>query len=159
MKRRTPRLLSIESTFPDANVMLRLLEPPGSCRETLREQVYSGSYDKPFVVDTGSRRFLHFDFAAVQSAMELSNPGRLTLAYTRKMMAFLLFNCTPDRILLLGAGRRITREILLCQLARCFGHGSRAESGRRSPSRHQHRWCGVRVNTDAMQGRDPHRRV
>jgi spermidine synthase len=84
--------------------MLRLLEPPGSCRETLREQVYSGSYDKPFVVDTGSRRFLHFDFAAVQSAMELSNPERLALAYTRKMMAFLLFNGSPDRILLLGLG-------------------------------------------------------
>ena len=84
--------------------MFRLLEPPGSCRETLREQVYSGSYDKPFVVDTGTRRFLHFDFAAVQSAMELSNPGRLTLAYTRKMMAFLLFNGDPNRILLLGLG-------------------------------------------------------
>jgi len=104
MKRRSPRLLAIESAFPGANVMLRLLEPPGSCRETLRERVYSGSYDKPFVVDTGTRRFLHFDFAAVQSAMELGNPGRLTLAYTRKMMAFLLFNGTPDRILLLGLG-------------------------------------------------------
>ena len=104
MKRRRPRLLAIESAFPGANVMLRLLEPPGSCRETLREQVYSGSYDKPFVVDTGTRRFLHFDFAAVQSAMEMSNPGRLTLAYTRKMMAFLLFNRAPERILLLGLG-------------------------------------------------------
>jgi spermidine synthase len=104
MKRRSPRLLAIESAFPGANVMFRLLEPPSSCRETLREQVYSGSYDKPFVVDTGTRRFLHFDFAAVQSAMELSNPGRLTLAYTRKMMAFLLFNSDPDRILLLGLG-------------------------------------------------------
>jgi spermidine synthase len=103
-RRRTPRLLAIESEFPGANVMLRLLEPTGSCRETLREQVYSGSYDKPFVVDTETRRFLHFDFAAVQSAMELSNPGRLALAYTRKMMAFLLFNCTPARILLLGLG-------------------------------------------------------
>lgn len=84
--------------------MLRLLEPPGSCRETLREKVYSGSYDKPFVVDTGTRRFLHFDFGAVQSAMDLSSPGRLALAYTRKMMAFLLFNCAPERILLLGLG-------------------------------------------------------
>lgn len=104
MKRRSPRLLAIESAFPGANVMLRLLEPPGSCRETLRERVHSGSYDKPFVVDTGTRRFLHFDFAAVQSAMELGNPGRLALAYTRKMMAFLLFNCAPERILLLGLG-------------------------------------------------------
>jgi spermidine synthase len=66
--------------------------------------VYSGSYGKPFVVDNGVRRFLHFDFGAIQSAMELSNPQRLALAYTRKMMAFLLFNCTPERILLLGLG-------------------------------------------------------
>ena len=104
MKRRSPPLLAIESAFPGANVMLRLLEPQGSCRETLREQVYSGTYGKPFVVDTGTRRFLHFDLAAVQSAMELSNPGRLALAYTRKMMAFLLFNGDPGRILLLGLG-------------------------------------------------------
>jgi len=84
--------------------MLRLLEPPGSCHSSLRERVYSGSYDRPFVVDNGLRRFLHFDFGAVQSAMELSNPVRLALAYTRKMMAFLLFNRTPKRILLLGLG-------------------------------------------------------
>ena len=104
MKRRPSRLLAIESPFPDANVKLRLLEPPDSCHETLREQVYSGSYDKPFVVDNGPRRFLHFDFGAIQSVMELSNPVRLALAYTRKMMAFLLFNCAPKRILLLGLG-------------------------------------------------------
>jgi spermidine synthase len=36
--------------------------------------------------------------------MEVSNPVRLALAYTRKMMAFLLFNRTPKRILLLGLG-------------------------------------------------------
>src|SRR3954468_242592 len=104
MKRRSPRLLAIESPFPDANLMLRLLEPPGSSHEKLRERVYSGSYDKPFIVDNGRRRFLHFDFGAIQSAMELSNPLRLALAYTRKMMAFLLFNASPRRILLLGLG-------------------------------------------------------
>lgn len=104
MKHRSSKLLAIESPFPDANFMLRLLEPPGSCHETLRERVYSGSYDKPFVVDNGQRRFLHFDFGAIQSAMEMKNPQRLALAYTRKMMAFLLFNRTPKRILLLGLG-------------------------------------------------------
>jgi spermidine synthase len=94
----------IESLVPDANVMLRFLEPPGSSHETLLDQVYSGSYDKPFIVDNGHRRFLHFSFDAVQSAMELSNPRRLALAYTRKMMAFLLFNRAPKRVLLLGLG-------------------------------------------------------
>ena len=83
MKRRSSRLLAIESPFPDANVRLRLLEPPDSCHETLRERVYSGSYDKPFVVDNGPRRFLHFDFGAIQSVMEL----RLRLAVRTR--------CTP----------------------------------------------------------------
>jgi spermidine synthase len=96
--------LAIESPFPDANVMLRLLEPPGSCHVKLREQVYSGSYGKPFVVDNGPRRFLYFDFGAIQSVMDLSSPVRLALAYTRKMMGFLLFNGAPERILLLGLG-------------------------------------------------------
>jgi spermidine synthase len=104
LKCRASRLLAIESLFPDANFKLRLLEPPDSCHEALRERVYSGSYDKPFVVDNGPRRFLHFDFGAIQSVMDLSNPVRLALAYTRKMMAFLLFNRTPKRILMLGLG-------------------------------------------------------
>jgi spermidine synthase len=104
MKNRSSRLLAIESPIANANVMLRLLEPQDSCHEELREKLYSGTYDRPFVVDNGQRRFLHFDFDAIQSAMELSNPQRLTLAYTRKMMAFLLFNRAPVRILLLGLG-------------------------------------------------------
>jgi spermidine synthase len=104
LKRRSSRLLAIESPFANANVMLRLLEPPGSCHETLRERVYAGTYGKPFIVDNGPRRFLHFDFGAIQSVMELSNPVRLALAYTRKMMAFLLFNHAPERVLLLGLG-------------------------------------------------------
>ncbi|MEO8063593.1 MAG: spermidine synthase-like protein [Pseudomonadota bacterium] len=104
MKHGSLRLLTIKSPFPDANIKLRLLEPPDSCHDTLREQVYSGSYDKPFIVDNGRRRFLHFDFGAIQSAMELENPQTLALAYTRKMMAFLLFNRSPRRILLLGLG-------------------------------------------------------
>jgi spermidine synthase len=115
MKRRTSRLLNIETPFPDANVMLRLLEPRDSCQETLRERLYSGSYDKPFIVDNGRRRFLHFDFGAIQSAMELSDPQRLTLAYTRKMMAFLLFNHAPKRILLLGLGGGSLAKF-------CYGH-------------------------------------
>jgi spermidine synthase len=116
MKRRSARLLAIESQFADSNFMLRLLEPPGSCHETLREKVASGSYDKPFVVDNGPRRFLHFDFGAIQSVMELSNPVRLALPYTRKMMAFLLFNGAPRRILLLGLGGGSIAKFLYANL-------------------------------------------
>jgi spermidine synthase len=103
-KRGSPKLLTIESPFPGTNVMLRLLEPPDSCHQELLDRLYSGSYQKPFIVDNGQRRFLHFDFGAIQSAMEMRNPQRLALAYTRKMMAFLLFNSRPKRILLLGLG-------------------------------------------------------
>jgi spermidine synthase len=104
MSRARSRLLAIESPFPDAHSMLRLLEPPGSCHETLCDRLFEGSYDKPFIVDSGRRRFLHFDLDCVQSAMHLEDPNRLCLAYTRKMMTFLPFNSAPQRILLLGLG-------------------------------------------------------
>lgn len=104
MTRRETRLLAIESPFPEARSMLRLLEPPGSCQKALWERLFDGTYDKPFIVDSGVRRFLHFELDTVQSAMRLDDPDRLSLRYTRKMMAFLLFNRAPERILLLGLG-------------------------------------------------------
>jgi spermidine synthase len=102
--RRKTRLLAIESQFPEAHSMLRLLEPPGSCQNTLWGRLFDGTYDKPFIIDSGVRRFLHFDLSNVQSAMRLDDPERLSLRYTRKMMAFLLFNRAPERILFLGLG-------------------------------------------------------
>jgi spermidine synthase len=99
-----PRLLSLESPFPAANSMLRLLEPPGSSTYALWQRLFDGTYDKPFILDTGRLRCLHFDLEATQSAMYLDDPYRLSLAYTRKMMAFLLFKEAPQRLLLLGLG-------------------------------------------------------
>jgi spermidine synthase len=98
------KLFSIESPFPEAHSMLRMLEAPGSSPNTLWERLFAGTYDRPFIVDTGLTRCLHFDLDSVQSAMSLQDPYQLRLAYTRKMMAFLLFNETPQRILLLGLG-------------------------------------------------------
>ena len=97
-------LFSMESSFPAANSVLRFLESPDTCPKTLWERLFAGTYDKPFIVDSGRYRFLHFDLDAVQSAMELDDPEQLSLAYTRKMMTFLLFNSQPTRILLLGLG-------------------------------------------------------
>jgi spermidine synthase len=99
-----PRLLTMQSPFPEQQHTLRLLEPPGSSHESLWERLFSRTYDKPFIVDSGLQRRLQFDLYTVQSAMHLAHPDRLTLAYTRKMMAFLLFNHTPEHILLLGLG-------------------------------------------------------
>jgi spermidine synthase len=101
--RATP-LFAIESTFPQANCVLRFLEPLGSCPNTLWQRLFDGTYDKPFILDVSKRRFLHFSLDAMQSAMHMEYPDRLSLAYTRMMMAFLLFNASPRRILLLGLG-------------------------------------------------------
>jgi spermidine synthase len=68
------QLLALESSFPRANSMLRLLEPSDSCRRSLGESLFAGTYDKPLILDTGEWRFLHFDLDAVQSAMSLKDP-------------------------------------------------------------------------------------
>ena len=104
MLHKKAQLLAIESSFPSADSLLRLLEPPGSCQKTLWVRLFEGTYDKPFIIESGVWRFLHFDLDSVQSAMNRDDPERLSLAYTRKMMAFLLFNRAPQRILLLGLG-------------------------------------------------------
>ncbi len=49
-------------------------------------------------------RTLHLGGDAIQSAIRLSRPGELELAYTRAMMAFLLFAPAPRAILMVGLG-------------------------------------------------------
>jgi spermidine synthase len=84
-----PRLLTMESPFAEQHHTLRLLEPPDSCPQSLWERLFSRTYDKPFIIDSGLQRRLQFDLYTVQSAMHREHPDRLILAYTRKMMAFL----------------------------------------------------------------------
>ena len=83
---------------------LRLLEPHGSSAAALLEQLLDGTYNKPFIQDCGPLRYLHFALDDVQSVMRKDDPVALCLAYTRKMMTFLLFNEEPRRILQLGLG-------------------------------------------------------
>jgi spermidine synthase len=94
----------MESPFPEQHHTLHLLEPLDSCQKSLWERLFARTYAKPFIIDSGRQRRLQFDLYTVQSAMNREHPDRLSLAYTRKMMAFLLFNRTPARILLLGLG-------------------------------------------------------
>ena len=101
---RGPTLYEITIPLSEARCVLRFLEPSGTCATTLWERLNAGTYDKPFVVDNGMRRFLHFDLDHTQSVMSIEYPDRLSLAYTRMMMAFLVFNRSPQRILLLGLG-------------------------------------------------------
>jgi spermidine synthase len=49
-------------------------------------------------------RSLHLGGTMIQSAMKVSAPNNLELAYTRYMMGFLLFQACPERILMIGLG-------------------------------------------------------
>jgi spermidine synthase len=97
-------LLEIPAPFPLPNGSVLLLEPAGSCETELGRQLLEGTYNKPFILNCGALRFLHFDLDRVQSLMRCDDPDALCLRYTRKMMAFLLFNAQPRRILILGLG-------------------------------------------------------
>lgn len=49
-------------------------------------------------------RSLHIGSDTIQSAMRIARPNDLELAYTRSMMAFLLFSDRPTRMLMIGLG-------------------------------------------------------
>jgi spermidine synthase len=97
-------LLELASPPPLEPGRLRLLEPLDCSHAELLQQLIDGTYTKPFIEDCGPLRYLHFDLDNVQSVMRLDEPDALCLAYTRKMMSFLLFNSAPRRILQLGLG-------------------------------------------------------
>jgi spermidine synthase len=98
------KLLEIPAPFPLQDSRVLLLEPPGNCGPELGRQLWDGTYDKPFILDQGALRFLHFDLQHVQSLMRRDDPDELCLRYTRKMMTFLLFMPQPRRILIVGLG-------------------------------------------------------
>lgn len=99
-----PPFLELPSPFADTAGVIRVLEPADCDRERLVTRVLSGTYDKPYVLDDGGSRSLHFSSAFIQSEMRLDDPWALQFAYTRKMMAFLLFLNQPRDILMLGLG-------------------------------------------------------
>jgi spermidine synthase len=56
------------------------------------------------MIDDGAMRHLFFNTASIQSSMRLDDPHALVAAYTRKMMAFLLFTPAPRHVLMIGLG-------------------------------------------------------
>jgi spermidine synthase len=56
------------------------------------------------VTESRGIRQLHLGTQATQSAMRISRPWDLELAYTRAMMACLLFKPGPDEVLMIGLG-------------------------------------------------------
>lgn len=97
------RVLSLPSPFA-VNGVIKVLEAPDADQSMLLNRLLDGRYEKPYVVDDGYSRALYFSFCFVQSAMRLSQPNSLELAYTRKMMSFVLFAPEPRSILMLGLG-------------------------------------------------------
>jgi spermidine synthase len=57
-----------------------------------------------YVSEKAGVRTLHIGSDTVQSSMRLARPNALELAYTRTMMAFLLFTDEPQRVLMIGLG-------------------------------------------------------
>jgi len=97
-------LLELPNPFATEHGSIRLLEAGAGDRSTLLQRVLSGEYDRPFVIDDGTQRSLYFSLALVQSVMRVAAPDTLELAYTRKMMSFLLFLPRPHHILMFGLG-------------------------------------------------------
>jgi spermidine synthase len=104
MHRDSPPWFEMSSPFQTEIGRVLMLEPPWSDADALREQLLDTSYPKPFVIDDGELRTLYFSVNLMQSAMRLKTPNTLELRYTQKMMAFLLFNPRPRRIVLIGLG-------------------------------------------------------
>jgi spermidine synthase len=62
------------------------------------------TFVKPFVYETLSTRAMHFTICEIQSRMQVQQPHALDLAYTRTMMAFLLFVPRPEALAMIGLG-------------------------------------------------------
>ena len=92
------------SPFSVEGARVLLLEPASASPGELRAQLLADTYAKPYVIDDGAWRFLHFDQRLVQSAMRIDAPNALEVRYTQKMMSFLLFVPRPRRIVLIGLG-------------------------------------------------------
>ncbi len=92
------------SPFDANGSRVLMLEPPEASAGKLRAQLLDETYTKPYVIDDGEQRFLHFSGRLIQSAMRLAAPNDLELRYTQKMMSFLLFRSRPRHILLIGLG-------------------------------------------------------
>lgn len=72
------------------------------------------------VVDLGDTRSLHFGTFPRQSSMSLRTPYTLELTYTEAMMACLLLNQNPERVLVVGLGGGSLVKFLLHHFPECI---------------------------------------
>jgi spermidine synthase len=98
------KLYELPSPFDVETGTVLMHEPAWAKEGELRAQLLDESYPRPFVIDDGKSRFLYFNVRLMQSEMSLKAPYDLAIRYTQKMMAFLLFQPRPKRIVLIGLG-------------------------------------------------------
>lgn len=103
-KDRNVRLVELPSLFPLEPGMLWLIEPPEGFGAAQLDRWRQGTLGRPFVFDSDGMRYLLFNTLGTQSSMRLDEPDALVSAYTRKMMAFLLFMPEPRHVLMIGLG-------------------------------------------------------
>ncbi|HSW12080.1 MAG TPA: hypothetical protein VLI06_04525 [Solimonas sp.] len=103
-KRLQEHWFEIPAEFIAQYGVIRLRGLPGADISEILQSLREGSYRRPFVLDDGVTRRLHFDFHSVQSEMTIDAPLELNFAYTRKMMSFLLFHPRPEHVVVVGLG-------------------------------------------------------
>jgi spermidine synthase len=99
-----PKLAEIPSPWPFESGTVRLFAPDGELSPQQAEQLRRGNPGQPFILEEEGMRHLHFTLQCVQSSMDCHAPEILTVAYVRKMMAFLLFKRRPRHIVMIGLG-------------------------------------------------------
>src|SRR5262249_55489323 len=97
--------LEFESPWQCQPGKVRVRKPADGTRpEEISKRAWRNELNQPYIFDSVFERRLHFTNDATQSAMLLSDPDALIAQYTRKMMAFLLFNPNPEHIVMIGLG-------------------------------------------------------
>ena len=96
--------LEIPATVLGEKGVLYLAEAADADAQSLIRQLREGTYPRPFVLDDGKLRKLHFSLALVQSEMLHDDPHALHSAYTREMMGFLMFMPRPKHVVQIGLG-------------------------------------------------------
>jgi spermidine synthase len=99
------RFLEFDSPWTCQPGTLRVLQSHAcDSGEVISKRARSNSLERPYIFDTPYERRMHFTNDATQSAMSFADPDALISQYTRKMMAFLLFNPEPRHIVMIGLG-------------------------------------------------------
>lgn len=94
----------IPASFLEGHFVIRVLEPSSTSLPELMQSLRRNQYRKPFVLEDAQIRRLQFGLRYAQSEMRLDDPWALSLAYTQKMMAAMLFQPAPKHVVLVGLG-------------------------------------------------------